>query len=110
LVVVGRSEAKLNRRSRFEEGVGQEVAAIQLRAIRSKRVDLARGVDPLEKARAVTTSGVAPDDDDIAMPRCPLAFDAPEAFSDLEDQVAASTLCNWSVDVDAQPHGREGDG
>jgi hypothetical protein len=49
---------------------------------------------------------IAAHDEDVAVPRRPLALDTQQARADIEDQVIPLSLTNWSVDLNAEPHRR----
>jgi len=104
LVVPRINQPEQHLRARLEQLVRQEVAAVQLRTVRSKGIDLAWIVDPPPQAVSGPPRRIAPNDDDLPFPRRPFALNAPEPLADLEDQVASAALVERSVDMHPEPY------
>jgi hypothetical protein len=81
---------------------GKEVAAIELGAIRRDGINFPDAVLAAHQTFAIPTARIPANDNDVTLSRRPLALNPPQAVSDLKDQVVATALAHWSVDVDAK--------
>jgi hypothetical protein len=69
------------------KGVREEVARIQIGAVSSDRIDLFRKVRPPNETFPSAAHASGSNDDDVAKPDGPLALDAKQVGTDIEDQV-----------------------
>src|SRR5262249_18645541 len=78
---------------RSREQLGREEIALPgLRAVARDGVDLVTGVDPSSESATRTPVGIRTDDDDLALPRRPLALDAHEPLRQIEEEVVARVV------------------
>jgi hypothetical protein len=85
-----------------EKVVGQEVAALGVRAVGSKCIDLVGGINPANEAMAIPSRRVAADNDDLAVPRSPLALNTNEPPVQVEQHVVAAAFPDGPIDVDPE--------
>jgi hypothetical protein len=102
LVVLRRTQAKHDLNAPLEELIRKEVAALHVRAVRGKCVDLAGEIDTSDESVAIPAARVTTDHHNIAMARSPLALHPQEAISDVEEHVVSPTLSSRPINVDAQ--------
>ncbi|MDQ2984779.1 MAG: hypothetical protein M3R70_12800 [Actinomycetota bacterium] len=106
----GWRKPKHDLRSPREVSVREEVAPVKVRAVRGERIDLSFVVLPPKQSVAIPSARVTPHYNDVALSWRPLALDARQPRLHVEDQVVASTLCQRSVDVNAELGGGEANG
>ena len=75
-------------------------APVELRAVRSERIDLTGRVGSSPKAVSGSAIRVRPHDDDVAVERCPFALHAVEPISEIEDEVVPLAITQRSVHAD----------
>src|SRR5687768_14309919 len=86
------------------------VALIEFQAVRRHRVDLVRGVEAPRKAVACPPARVETDTYDLSMSYGPLALDARESRSEVEDEVISPAFRHRAVHVDSEAGCRRCDG
>jgi hypothetical protein len=87
LLVTGRCESQLNRRTADRHRGRKEITLIKLGAIRRDRIDLAGSVATVDVPLPTASRPPASDDDDLTVPNCPLALDPRESHAQIEDEV-----------------------
>jgi hypothetical protein len=89
LVIAWTLEAKLQSATGRNTIERQEIAATQLRTVRGERVDFFPPVNTAYETVAVPSGGVAAHNEDIPVSAGPLALDAKEPRTQVEDEVIA---------------------
>jgi hypothetical protein len=79
-----------------------EETAIELQAVERVRVDFLARVQPSHQTVTISPRSVAPSDQNIAIPRGPLALNPDEVTNEIEDHVVAAAFCDRSVDVNSE--------
>jgi hypothetical protein len=92
LVVTGRCQTKVSSGLSVEFDDREEVAAVQLRAIGTDRIHLLGTVRRVDVAVGRIAGGSGPNDDDLALSRCPLALNADQRGPQVKDQVVSLAL------------------
>src|SRR6266851_5703895 len=92
-----------------EFGDRQQVARVKLRTVDADRVDFARVICGPHMSVGRAAAGADPNDDDIALPRRPLALHPQQLRVQIEDQVVALSLAQRARDADVQLDGRGGE-
>src|SRR5207249_4230104 len=104
LIVLGRREAKQDLRSSGARVKRDEVTAVNVGTIGSVGIDFISTIGAPENPMTIPTTRIAPEDDDIPVPRGPLALDSHQLIAKIEDEVVSLAVCNRSVDTDTQLH------
>ena len=89
---------------------GNEVAGVEVRAVRGEGVDLLGGVPARSKTLARAPARSAAQENDVTRPRSPLALHPEQPLTKVQDEVVARALAQGPVDVDPELGRRPGDG
>jgi hypothetical protein len=100
LIVATRGEPEVQLSSPFELPRQQDVAAINLGAIRDDRVDLGGRVLPDAHSFDRAPAGIASDNNNVACTNRPLTLNAEQAVAKVEYQIAPPSFLEGTVDVD----------
>jgi hypothetical protein len=101
--------AELDRPDVLKPVERQEETGIKVGAVGRERVDLVRAVAPARDPRRRASCRLAPDANHVAFEWCPLALDANESWSQIEDEVVALAFAERSQDTDTATEGLERD-
>jgi hypothetical protein len=102
LVVPGGSEPKTDLLHPFCVSHRYEEAAIELQAVEGVRIDLFTRLQPSQQTLTISPRSVATSDQNVAIPRGPLALNPYEVANEIEDHVVAAAFRDRSVDVDSE--------
>ena len=101
LVVSSGRQPEVELRSAFELLDRKKEAAIELGAVSSERVNLRGRVKAPTQSFASSSGRVAAHDDDVVVPRGPLALNANQSIRP-KDHVVASALRKGAIDLDPE--------
>jgi hypothetical protein len=101
LVVPGGSEPKSDFLHPLCVSHRDEETAIELQAVEGVRIDFLAGIQPSHQTITISPRPVAPSDENVAIPRGPLALNPDEVTNEIEDHVVAAAFGDRSVDIDS---------
>ena len=90
-------------------GHRHEEAPIDLEAVESEGINLIWRIEVSDEAVAISTSPVAPRDQDVPVTRRPFALDPDEVRNKIENEVVTSAFSHRPKDLDAKEGCPEGD-
>jgi hypothetical protein len=102
LVVTSWTKAKLNLLAVRKSFDLEEIAPIQLGAVRCKSIDFRVKIAPPNKSVTIPPTAVAANDHDISVTRRPFALDPHQPAGNIEDEVVPFPVRDCAIDADAE--------